>query len=126
MARARTAIGRLLIALALIVQIWAPVGSSVAMVTAATDPLAGALVCAEHVGGLTDDRGGDPADAHFGEACALCQLVAGGGFAPPVEPPQLAVPAQYARPAAWTGRIQPVAVARLLDHIRGRAPPALS
>ncbi len=122
-----TAIGRLLIALALIVQIVAPVASSLAMVTAATDPLVDIVVCGEDLAVL--DRQGkiDPALLHHGDACALCQLVTGGGFAAPPAAASLAAPPAFvARAADWVRRVEPIVATRLLDHIRGRAPPTFS
>jgi hypothetical protein len=123
----RTTIARFLIALALIVQIIAPVGSSVAMVIAATDPLVDIIVCA-HDFAVVDRQGkSDPAAAHHGDACGLCQLVAGGGFAPPPEAPIVILASAVAVDEAdWARRVEPVAAARLLDHIRGRAPPRFS
>lgn len=89
MVEARTIVARLLVVLALIVQIVAPTAASVAMVTAAADPLAGAWICG-HGGALSDEEGTPTADA-----CRLCDLVChGGGYA--------AVPpgADIVRPAA--------------------------
>lgn len=121
-----TIIARLFFALALIVQIVAPVRSSVAMVTAATDPLIGIVVCGEDLAILDRQNGSDPLLAHRGDACSLCQLVAGDGFAPPPPTPVAADPVVVTRAIAWRLDVEPIAVARLLDHIRGRAPPVFS
>ncbi|MDK9695688.1 MAG: DUF2946 family protein [Siculibacillus sp.] len=121
----RAIVARLLFALALIVQIVAPVRSSVAMVSAAVDPFAVAFVCGlDH--GDPDDATGDPPGSHSGDACALCQLVQSGGFAPPPPPPSFAPASTLVRAADWSVRVEPVANARLLDRIRGRAPPVFS
>lgn len=72
----RNVVARLLVALALIVQIAAPVVANTSMVVAAADPLAGAWICG-HGGDLPDD--GSPGE----DACRLCDLVChGNGFAP--------------------------------------------
>ncbi len=122
----RDTMARILIALALIVQIFAPVGSSAAMLRAAFDPLAGAVVCAQDEDGSGLHDGTDPSALHHGDACGLCQITAAGGLAPP---PDVAVsfgPTTTARVADWRVTVEAVVAPRLLDHIRGRAPPALS
>lgn len=121
-----TIIGRLLITLALIVQIVAPVGSSVAMVTAATDPLADVVLCITDHAQPGDRSDGDPLASHHRDACALCQLVNGGGFAPPPLSPIVAIDPEIGPATFWSVHVEPIAVARLLDQIRGRAPPAFS
>jgi len=122
----RKIIGRLLVALALIVQIWAPVGSSVAMIQQAFDPLVGIIVCAHDQEIVDRQTSPDPLLAHHGDACGLCQLVAAGGYAPPPAVVQAVVPAERARRIEWRFTDEPVALARQLDHIRGRAPPSFS
>lgn len=126
MTKSATVIGRLLITLALIVQIVAPVASSVAMVTAATDPFVGIVVCGEDLAVLDRQNGHAPLLAHRGDACALCQLVAGDGFALPPPAPIVADAPDAILATDWARRVEPVVAARLLDHIRGRAPPAFS
>ena len=122
----RTAVARLLIALALIVQIWAPVGSSAAMVRAAFDPLVDIIVCAQDQEVVDRKASPDPLAVHHGDACGLCQLVAAGGHAPPPAIVALEVPAETARLVDWRRTHEPVALASRLAHIRGRAPPTLS
>lgn len=120
------AIGRLLVALALIVQIWAPVGSSAAMIQAAFDPLVGIIVCSHDQEIVDRQTSPDPLLAHHGDACGLCQLVAAGGYAPPPSSAQVVLPTERARRAEWLLAEESVAVTRQLDHIRGRAPPHFS
>ena len=86
---ARTIVARLLVVLALIVQIVAPTAASVAMVTATTDPLAGAWICGHD--GATPDEGSPTADA-----CRLCDLVCHGGSAETPAAPVDASPASRA------------------------------
>lgn len=121
-------IGRLLVALALIVQIYAPVGSSIAAVAAATDPFAAVSICAHDVDGQASsesDTPGSPILPHA--ACDFCVLVYGGGFSPPVDEPTQAMVVEHAVAVArWGAEIAPVVTARFLDHLRGRAPPVLS
>ncbi len=122
----RDTTARILIALALIVQIFAPVGSSAAMVQAAFDPLVDIIVCAQDQDVVDRQAGMDPVVLNHGDACGLCQITAAGGLAPP---PDLAVafgPTTATRAVHWRVTVEAVVAPRLLDHIRGRAPPALS
>ncbi len=117
---------RLLVALALIVQIFAPVGAGAAMMRMTFDPAAGAQICVHDEDGADLSGDTDHGLARHGEACGLCQLVAAGGHAPPVfvqipvdVPPATAI-------VAWRLVVEAVVAERHLDQIRGRAPPALS
>lgn len=117
---------RILVALALIVQIFAPVGANAAMMRMTFDPAAGFQICTHDEDGADLSGGADQGLARHGEACGLCQLVAAGGHAPPVfvqipvdVPPATAI-------VAWRIVVEAVVAARHLDQIRGRAPPALS
>jgi len=116
----------MLIALALIVQIWAPVGAAVAMIAAATDPLVDIIVCTGDQEIVDRQNRPDSLAQHHGDACGLCRLVAGAGFAPPPEAPVLRDLDFETRAADWAIRVEVVASARLLDRIRGRAPPVFS
>ncbi len=96
------------------------------MVAAATDPLVDIIVCAQDQAIV--DRLDRPAPllGHHGDACQLCQLVVGAGFAPPPETPTLQT-VDFAQEAAdWAIRVEIPVAARLLDRIRGRAPPVFS
>lgn len=118
-------IGRVLIALALIVQIFAPVASNTSMIRAAADPLAGAILCHLEVDSTADDGSSPlPDRRHF--ACDFCQLATAGGYAPPPAPIVLVLPAATASHAEWRVSVEAVVGPRLLDHIRGRAPPILA
>lgn len=119
-------IGRVLVALALIVQIWAPVGSSSAMIRAAFDPLVDIIVCSHDQEIVDRQTSFDPLVAHHGDACGLCQLVAAGGHAPPPDGIVLPQPTEIHRLALWHITAEVLALSRRLDHIRGRAPPQLS
>ncbi|KPL53534.1 DUF2946 family protein [Prosthecomicrobium hirschii] len=125
MTGARKTIARLLCVLALIVQIIAPTHAVAAMASAAADPLAGAIICA--AASDPSDRT-HPASApdHRSEACLFCRLVNGDGFAPPPSIVAFVVPIATMRGAIWAKRDTPTIVSRLLEQIRGRAPPALS
>lgn len=119
-------IGRLLVALALIVQIIAPVGANAAMMRMTFDPLVDIIVCAQDQVSLDRRNGVDPVVVRHGDACGLCQLVAAGGVAPPPPIDTLITPTPTARIVQWRITVEAVVAPRLLDHIRGRAPPTLS
>ncbi|MDK9697730.1 MAG: DUF2946 family protein [Siculibacillus sp.] len=119
-------VGRLLISLALVVQIVAPVRASVAMATIATDPLVDIVICGHDLQILDRQAGHDPIAADKGLACGLCQLVVEGAFAPPPPPPLLAPTTPVHIAAIWPVPAEPTLPSGRLDHIRGRAPPAFS
>ena len=123
--RGRVDIGRVLIALALIVQIFAPVASNASMIRAAFDPLAGVFLCHVDQTASAED-GASPVVDHHGFACDFCQLAGAGGYAPPPAPAVVLLPAATAGHAAWRIAVEAVVGPRLLDHIRGRAPPILA
>jgi hypothetical protein len=122
----RTTFETLLIVLALIVQILAPVGSGAASVRLAFDPLVDIIVCAQDQDTVDRRDATNPVALHHGDACGLCRLAAPGGFAPPVEIALAPPPVETARPAAWRIAVEAVVLPRLLDRIRARAPPSLS
>ena len=122
----RTAVARLLIALALIVQIWAPVGSSVMMVAAATDPFADALICQHDEDGNPLDASGSTPASHALKHCDLCQLAASGGWTPQAPVVAGLVEEPVARVTTWFVRVQVVVDARFLERLRGRAPPSFA
>ena len=117
MIEVRTIVARLLVALALIVQISAPVSANTSMVAAAVDPLAGAWICGHD--GTSPDDGSTTADA-----CRLCDLVChGNGFAETPPTPTPAAPASrivdVVRPAVATD----LADARAPSAFLARGPP---
>lgn len=84
---ARTIVARILVALALIVQIVAPGRASVSMVRALVDPLAGVTLCGHEPS--SPDQPGDV------DVCLLCDLVChGAGFAATPPAPEIVVPAE--------------------------------
>ena len=111
---------------ALIVQIFAPVGSHAAVMRMAFDPLVDIIVCAQVQITLDRRAGSDQTLAHRGDACGLCRLTADGGYAPPPVPIAISLPAAVVRHADWRAQVETVVRPRLLDHIRGRAPPILA
>ena len=126
MRRLRNAFEILLVVLALIVQILAPVGSSAASIRLAFDPLVDIIVCAQDQDAFDRREGSDKILARHGDACGLCRLAAPGGYAPPPVPIVVALPTFAIAREQWRVAVEAVVGPRLLDHIRGRAPPSLA
>ena len=113
-----------IVLIALAVQIFAPIGACWAASIAASDPLAGAVIChgnAAPGAGQTDQAGHR---AHDG-CCSVCSVLQTGA---PVDVPQLATIAvdRVAERVAWFDFAFRLANARAGSHAQARAPPAIS
>ena len=114
-----------IVLIALMVQIFAPIGACWAASIAASDPLAGAVIC--HGGG---DPGAGQADqtnhrAHDG-CCSVCSVLQTGV---PVDVPQTAVAIAVDRDPArvvWREFTPDRFASRAGSHAQARAPPAIS
>jgi hypothetical protein len=111
--------------IALMVQIFAPVGAIWAM-TQASDPLAGAPICA-HIddGAAPSTDPAAPASSQH-DCCPLCQF-AHSGVAPLAPPP--APPARAAEPhrlISWSVVCAPVRDSAEASHRQARAPPSFA
>ena len=95
------------------------------MAAAAADPLAAAVICA-HDAAAVDRNGDDPGKPGHGQACSLCDLTCGGGYAPLPSPAATVLPAPEPLDVAHAPAPAAVLPPSQLDHIRGRAPPGLS
>ena len=123
----RNWIGVLVFALALTIQVWAPVVASVAMAQTATDAERRLSLCL-NAGGDNADRSQQLPGHHnqHRDACPLCQFCCGGIAPIEARPNQVGrAPVQWIA-LAWTvaDRVLPTPAH---DHSRqARAPPALS
>ena len=113
-----------IVLIALLVQIFAPIGACWAASIAASDPLAGAVIChgnAEHGAGQTDPGGHR---AHDG-CCSACSVLQTGA---PVDVPEIAAidVDRVAEQVAWFDFAFRLANARAGSHAQARAPPAIS
>ena len=114
-----------IVLIALMVQIFAPIGACWAASIAASDPLAGAVIC--HGGG---DPGAGQTDqtnhrAHDG-CCSVCSVLQTGV---PVDVPQTSAAISLDRdPArvAWTEFTPDRFASRAGSHAQARAPPSIS
>jgi len=111
--------------IALVVQIFAPIGACWAASIAASDPLAAAVIChgnAPSTSGQTDQTGHR---AHEG-CCSVCSVLQTGA---PVDVPQTAeiisVDRQHTS-VAWVEFTPDRFASRAGSHARARAPPSIS
>ena len=113
-----------IVLVALAVQIFAPVGACWAATIAASDPLAGAVIChgdAAPGAGQTDQASHR---AHDG-CCSFCSVLQSGA---PVDVPQVAVIdiERIAEQVAWRDFAFRLTNARAGSQAQARAPPAIS
>jgi len=114
-----------IVLIALVVQIFAPIGATWAASIAASDPLAAAVICHGNGGatpGQTDQTGHR---AHNG-CCSVCSVLQTGA---PVDGPQAAAIIAIDRPVervVWIAYTPDRFGARAGSHAQARAPPAIS
>ena len=112
-----------IVLIALAVQIFAPIGACWAATIAASDPLAGAVICHGNGApgaGQTDQTGHR---AHDG-CCSVCSVLQTGA---PVDVPQIATAIErVAEQVAWFDFAFRLTNARAGSHAKARAPPFIS
>ena len=114
-----------IVVLALVVQIFAPIGACWAASIAASDPLAAAVIC--HGSGAAPNGQSDQTGhrAHDG-CCSVCSVLQTGA---PVDVPQIAAATIFGSPAApvvWTEFTPARFASRAGSHAQARAPPTVS
>jgi hypothetical protein len=124
--RMRRRLGRFLpiVLIALMVQIFAPVGATWAVSIAASDPLHSVPICSGggSTPGQTDQSGQHR--AHEG-CCSVCSVLHTGA---PVDAPQAAIPSLYRQPqqTVWRATAPDLFGSRTGSHAQARAPPSTS
>jgi hypothetical protein len=114
-----------IVLIALLVQIFAPIGACWAASIAASDPLAAAVIChgdANSTSGPSDQTGHR---AHDG-CCSVCSVLSTGA---PVDVPQTAEAIGVDRPHArvvWIELTPDRFGSRAGSHAQARAPPTIS
>jgi Protein of unknown function (DUF2946) len=114
-----------IVLIALVVQIFAPIGACWAASIAASDPLAGAVIC--HGNGAPGAGQADQTNhrAHDG-CCSVCSVLQTGA---PVDVPEtaiaIAVDRDHAR-VVWTEFTPDQLGSRAGSHAQARAPPSIS
>lgn len=112
-----------IVLVALMVQIFAPIGACWAAAMAASDPLATAEIC--HDGGAAAGQTGAQSGEHreHGGACAICCLASASAS---VDTPALAAIAHPYRETArvvWHKQAADLAIFRAGSNAQARAPP---
>jgi hypothetical protein len=118
-----------IVLIALLAQIFAPIGACWAASLAASDPLYGATICHDAVAsaqgqtGNRTDQSGHPG-AHDG-ACSFCCLAHAGAS---VDTPQMAftTPLRQTERVVWLDRAPDPVAPRTNSQAQARAPPRLA
>lgn len=111
-----------IVLIAVLVQIFAPIGATWAASIAASDPLHAAAICHGNATPNQTDQSGQPR-AH--DCCSICNVVHTGG---PVATPQAAGVAPYhdAARVTWLDAAPDLFSSRAGSHAQARAPPFFS
>jgi hypothetical protein len=123
----RRRLGRFIpiVLIAVLVQIFAPIGATWAASIAASDPLRGAVICHGNAASGPNQTG-QPGQhrAHDG-CCSVCSVTHTGA---PVEAPQAAVtmPTRHAERVVWLDSAPDLFSSRAGSHAQARAPPLFS
>jgi Protein of unknown function (DUF2946) len=123
--RARLKLFLPIVLLALVVQIFAPIGACWAASIAASDPLAAAVIC--HGNGASPNGSSNDAGhrAHDG-CCSVCSVLQTGA---PVDVPTIAAAVildPLAAPVVWANFAPVRFASRAGSHAQARAPPTIS
>ncbi|HXO72725.1 MAG TPA: DUF2946 domain-containing protein [Bradyrhizobium sp.] len=114
-----------IVLIAVLVQIFAPIGATWAASIAASDPLHAAVICHGNAASVPNpsDQSGQ-SRAHDG-CCSVCSVVHTGA---PVDTPQaaVAVPWRHAGRVVWLDAAPDLFSSRAGSHAQARAPPSFS
>jgi hypothetical protein len=114
-----------IVMLALLVQLFAPIGAFRAVAQAVSDPLYMAEICS----GMTSEDGQtshSQVPSSHNNCCSICAVGLGGSLA--VDPPPLlfvTLQREYQK-VSWLETTTPTALVRVGSNAQARAPPALS
>jgi hypothetical protein len=114
-----------IVLIAVLVQLFAPIGATWAASLAASDPLNGAVICHGNAASASHhtDQSGQPR-AHMG-CCSVCSVVHTGA---PVAVPHAAVmtPTRQAERVVWRDTPPDLFSSRAGSNAQARAPPSYS
>jgi hypothetical protein len=114
-----------IVLIALVVQIFAPIGACWAASIAASDPLAAAVICHGNANGASGQSDQAGHRAHDG-CCSVCSVLHTGA---PVDVPQTAETIAFERRQSsivWVAYTPDRFGARAGSHAQARAPPSIS
>jgi hypothetical protein len=123
----RRQVGKFLpiVLIALLVQIFAPIGATWAASIAASDPLRGAVIC--HGNAASTPSQSDQSGQHRAHdgCCSVCSVAHTGA---PAGTPQAAVtaPMRHAARVVWLDTAPDLFSSRAGSHAQARAPPSFS
>ena len=115
-----------IVLIALMVQIFAPIGACWAAAIAASDPLAAANICHDSasVPGQQDNQ--TAPDSRHGSSCAICCLASAGASIDTPKIEALAVPYRETADVAWHDQTADPFLSRTGSNAQARAPPSAS
>jgi len=114
-----------IVLIALVVQIFAPIGACWAASLAASDPLAAAVICHGNANAATGQSDQTGNRAHDG-CCSVCSVLHTGA---PVDVPQTAAAIAFERrqsSVVWVAFTPDRFGSRAGSHAQARAPPTIS
>jgi Protein of unknown function (DUF2946) len=124
----RRRVGKFLpiVLIALMVQIFAPIGATWAASIAASDPLHAAVICHGDAASTTHqtDQTGQPR-AHDG-ACSMCCLAHAGASVDTPQTAAVTTPHRHAERVIWRDATPDLFGSRTGAHAQARAPPQLT
>lgn len=113
-----------IVLVALVVQIFAPIGASWAAGRMLSDPLATSETCATAAGGTSQ---GDQSGQHQGhDCCMLCCMSQAVGTTLDTPVAALAEPFRSPRRIVWFEAARHLTVLQAKSHAQARAPPSFS
>jgi hypothetical protein len=114
-----------IVLIAVLVQIFAPIGATWAASIAASDPIHGAVICHGNAASPASQTGqSGPQRAHDG-CCSVCSVAHTGAA---VDPPRTAftTPWRHAECVVWLETAPDLFSSRAGSHAQARAPPSFS
>jgi hypothetical protein len=113
--------------IALMVQIFAPIGASLAVAIAASDPLAAAEICQDHLSSVpaSGDQG-NPPQSHDANCVMCCVFSASAAPANTPDAIGFIVPYRDDHGVVWQVRFPRIADSVTGSNARARAPPSIS
>jgi len=107
--------------IALMVQIFAPIGATWSAAVAASDPLGWVEIC--HSGATHAPSRDDPSGNHAHDACTLCCAAQVAASLDPPQPATFGAPELEAYRVVWHGAALCLTTARIGSNAKARAPP---
>jgi hypothetical protein len=113
--------------IALMVQIFAPIGANWAFAATVSDPLAGAEICLHNSDASSQegDQSGQHQN-HDGSCILCCGFHASAAFANTLEPVSIAVSYRAVSRVVWGEHVPQLAESRASSNAKARAPPIFS